>query len=329
MGRYAERAEGAVRLLRSLVSRLSGESGPGGDPDTLHRLVSLLVLQEHLSQRRATRAAEGGAQAIQRELRAILFDPDSADGLAQVLNNLRSTAERIRERLSLDIWHTLSELTDIPKTFGNIKGQNPDDAIRVLSLMIQHLAALNGMVMENMTRSYAWRFLDMGRRLERVRHLSRLTRHLTTKGAPEERVDLHLLLELADSSITYRTRYKSIPKLAPVLDLLLADETNPRSVIFQFTQVEAHLSTLPEEQVSVIVTPASRILTRLGTELRLANMMELSEVNPNTGLRYRLDRLVRQLDKGVHELSDIVASTYFSHSTPQRISGPQWVETHL
>ena len=328
LGRYAERAEGAIRLLRNLVSRLSGETGPGGDPETFHRLVSLLVMREHLSHRRAKRAVEGGPRAIERELRSILFDPDSPDGLALVLLNLRRSAERVRERLSLDIWQTITELTSIPKNFGGFQGQSLDDAIRLLSLMIQHLAALNGMVMENMTRSYAWRFLDMGRRMERIRHISRLTRNLCTRGIPEETGDLNLLLELADSSITYRTRYKSSAKLAAVLDLLLADETNPRSVVFQVMTIETHLATLPEEKTAVVVTPALRILTRLRTELRLADMMKLEEVNTKTGLRYSLDRLLRQLDKGVHGLSDIVASKYFSHSSPQRVSGPQWFESH-
>jgi len=327
LGRYSERAEGAVRLLRSLVARLSGETGLGSDPETLHRLVSLLVIQEHLSQRRAKRAVEGGARSIERELRSILFDPDSPDGLARVLLNLRQSAERVRERLSSDIWQTLTELTNIPKNFGGFQGQSIDDAIRLLSLMIQHLAALNGMIMENMTRSYAWRFLDMGRRMERVRHISRLTRNLCARGIPEETGDLNLLLELADSSITYRTRYKSSAKLAAVLDLLLADETNPRSVVFQLMTIENHMDTLPEEKTKATVTPALRILTRLRTELRLADMMKLEGITPKSNVRIHLDRLLRQLDNGVHELSDIVASKYFSHSSPQRVSGPQWFET--
>ena len=327
LGRYAERAEGAIRLMRSLVSRLSGETGLGSDPETLHRLVSLLVIQEHLSQRRAKRAVEGGAHAIERELRSILFDPDSPDGLARVLVNLRGAAERVRERLSSDIWHTLTELTNIPKSFGGFQAQNIDDAIRLLSLMIQHLAALNGMVMENMTRSFAWRFLDMGRRMERVRHISRITRNLCTRGIPEKTGDLNLLLELADSSITYRTRYKSSAKLSAVLDLLLADETNPRSVVFQLMTIEDHIRALPDDTTTAVLTPGLRILTRLRTELRLADMMKLESLGPKGSVRIHLDRLLRQLDKGIHDLSDIVGSKYFSHSSPQRVSGPQWFET--
>ncbi|WP_447968497.1 circularly permuted type 2 ATP-grasp protein [Nitrospira sp. M1] len=318
-GRYLERAEGAIRVLRSLVERLSGASELGADPEMLNRLVSLLVVQEHLSPRRARRVLVGGAKAVERELRTILFDPDSPDGLAKILMNVRLTADRVRERLSIDTWKILMELTNIPQEWRRTKGQSIDDTIRLLSRMIQHLAALNGMVMENMTRSYAWRFLEMGRRLERVRHLSKLVRHLTTRRSPATTGALNLLLELADSYITYRTRYKSEANLAAVLDLLLADETNPRSVIFQLVTFETHMEMLPYDRSQAKLAPALQITTRLCTELRLADMVRLSAMNERSGVRSHLERLIRQLEQGVQKVSDEVMHMYFSHSMPKRV----------
>ncbi len=326
LGRYIERAEGAIRLLRSLFLRTSGEAGLSNEPDTLSRLVSLLVMQKHLSPRRAKRAVEGGADMVEAELRTILFDPDSPEGLAKILQNVRRTANLVRHRLSQDTWDILIELTSVPKEWARTKGQSMDDAIRLLSRMIQHLAAVNGMVMENMTRSYAWRFLEMGRRLERIRHLSKLIRHLAIRGNPEATGTLNLLLELADSSITYRTRYKAEAKLAAVLDLLLADETNPRSVIFQLLTFDDHMSSLPHEETSASLNPAQKITTRICTDIRLTDMIQVAEFNKKTKVRVKLERLLKQLDQGGHQLSDIVAHTYFSHSLTQRISGPQWLE---
>lgn len=326
LGRYIERAEGAIRLLRSLFLRMSGEAGFSDEPETLSRLVSLLVMQKHLSPRRAKRAVAGGTDMVEAELRAILFDPDSPDGLARILHNVRRTAELLRHRLSQDTWNILIELTSVPKVWAQTKGQSIDDAIRLLSRMIQHLAAANGMVMENMTRSYAWRFLEMGRRLERVRHLSKLIRPLATRGNPENTGALNLLLELADSSITYRTRYKAEANLAAVLDLLLADETNPRSVIFQLLTVETHMNELPHEETAASFSPAKKIIVRICTDIRLTNMIQIADLNATTKARGKLVRLLKQFDSGVHQLSDIVAHTYFSHSFAQRISGPQWLE---
>lgn len=326
LGRYIERTEGAIRLLRSLFLRTSGEAGLSDEPETLSRLVSLLVMQKHLSPRRAKRAVDGGVDMIEAELRTILFDPDSPDGLALILQNVRRTAELIRHRLSQDTWSILIELTSVPKEWTRTKGQSIDDAIRLLSRMIQHLAAVNGMVMENMTRSYAWRFLEMGRRLERVRHLSKLIRHLASRGTPEATGALNLLLEVTDSSITYRTRYRAEAKLAAVLDLLLADETNPRSVIFQLQTVDAHMDDLPHEETAVSLNPAQKIITRVCTDIRLTDMIQVAELTNTTKVRPDLVRLLKKLDQGVHQLSDIVAHTYFSHSLSQRISGPQWLE---
>ncbi len=326
LGRYIERAEGAIRLLRSLFLRTSGEAGSSDEPETLSRLVSLLVMQKHLTPRRAKRAVEGGADMVEAELRTILFDPDSPDGLAIILQNVRRTAELVRHRLSQDTWNILIDLTSIPKEWTRTKGQSIDDAIRLLSRMIQHLAAVNGMVMENMTRSYAWRFLEMGRRLERVRHLSKLIRHLASRGTPEATGALNLLLEVADSSITYRTRYRAEAQLAAVLDLLLADETNPRSVIFQLQTFDAHMGDLPHEETAASLNPAQKIITRVCTDIRLTDMIQIAELTKTTKVRANLVRLLKQLDLGVQQLSDIVAHTYFSHSLSQRISGPQWLE---
>ncbi len=326
LGRYIERAEGAIRLLRSLFLRTSGEAGLSDEPETLARLVSLLVMQKHLSPRRAKRAVDGGADMVEAELRTILFDPDSPDGLATILQNVRRTAELVRHHLSQDTWNILIELTSVPKDWARTKGQSMDDAIRLLSRMIQHLAAVNGMVMENMTRSFSWRFLEMGRRLERVRHLSKLIRHLATRGTPEATGALNLLLELADSGITYRTRYKAEAKLAAVLDLLLADETNPRSVIFQLQTFETHMNDLPHEETAASLTPAQKIITRVCTDIQLTDMIQIAELKKNGKVRVHLVQLLKEVDQGVNQLSDIVAHTYFSHSMAQRISGPQWLE---
>ena len=159
-----------------------------------------------------------------------------------------------------------------------------------------------------------------------MRHLSKLIRHLASRGTPETTGALNLLLELADASITYRTRYKAEAKLAAVLDLLLADDTNPRSIIFQLLTVESHINALPREEASASINPAQRITTRGCTDIRLADMMELAQFTTKTGVRVNLERLLKQLDQHVHQLSDVVAHTFFSHSLAQRISGPQWLE---
>lgn len=321
LGRYAERAEGAVRLFRALVTRLGGEMGSTRSVVSPERVVSVLIAQKHLSARRGRRAMQEGRDAVERELWTILFDPECRDGLATVLGNVRRTADAVRERLSFDTFRILRDLTEVPQSSPLSPDHEADDALRLLNRLIQFLAAFNGMVMENMTRGYGWRFLDMGRRLERLRLMIQLIQQLAVRGDPEADGALELLLELADSTMTYRARYHAAPQLPGVLDLLLSDETNPRSAVFQIVTLGEHMTQLPGVDEEGILTPDQRITTRLGNELRLADPAELGETASRFDARIELDRLARRVDRGVHQLSDHIAERFFSHSSPKRVSG--------
>jgi uncharacterized alpha-E superfamily protein len=318
LGRYLERAEGAVRLYRSLFSYLSGESA-GNDPATLDTLARLLVSQERLTARRARRATVDGARAVEQELWQVLFDPESPDGLAKVLGNVGRTAELVRERLSADAWRILESLTRTPEV--PWRAHAIGDAVKLLNTMIQNLSAITGMVQENMTRGYGWRLLDMGRRIERTRYVARLMRGITSHGEPAESGVLNLLLELVDSTMTYRSRYKAIPQLPAVLDLVMADETNPRSLIFQISEIEEHLEVMPLEQESGPISAAQKIVISLLAELRLCDVKRLSIVRSRSGKRTHLDRVLTRLESGADELSDVIEGTYFSHSLERQISG--------
>jgi uncharacterized alpha-E superfamily protein len=283
--------------------------------------VSLLVAQKHMSARRGKRAMQSGRSAVEKELWAILFDPESRDGLANVLSNVRRTADVVRERLSFDAFRILTDLTSVPRAPERAQTQDTDQALRFLNRLIQYLSAFSGMVMENMTRGYGWRFLDMGRRIERARSLIELVQQLAVSGNPEQDGALDLLLELADSKMTYRGRYHSIPQLARVLDLLLADESNPRAILFQVTTLNEHLSVLPHTGNDGMITADQRITTRLSGDLKLADPFKLSTTRNASGSRFQLARLTRRVDQGIDELSDEISHYFFSHSAATRISG--------
>ena len=109
------------------------------------------------------------------------------------------------------------------------------------------IAALSGLAQENMTQLAGWRFLELGRRIERALLTCRLTRAFAQAGIVDGELDV--LLELADSQITYRQRYVMIAAPAPVIDLIVLDPNNPRSVVFQLDRIEAHLRALAEAQL--------------------------------------------------------------------------------
>jgi uncharacterized alpha-E superfamily protein len=177
------------------------------------------------------------------------------------------------------------------------------------------------MAMENMTRGHGWRFLDMGRRIERIRAMNHLVQHLTVHGDPEADGGLELLLELADSTMTYRGRYHTAPQLARVLDLVLADESNPRSIVFQAMRLSDHLSVLPHTEEEGLLTEDQRITTQLASNLRLADVFKLSVTKNRFDTRGQIDRLTREIAQSVDTLSNHISQLYFSHSLATRVVG--------
>jgi uncharacterized alpha-E superfamily protein len=264
-----------------------------------------------------------GREAVEREIWTILFDPECRDGLANVLDSVRRNAEVVRERLSFDTFRILKDLAETVHAWHHSPRHAADDALRLLNRLIQYLAAFNGMVMENMTRGYGWRFIDMGRRLERMRSIVQLTQQLTVRGDPEDDGALELLLELADSAMTYRGRYQAAPRLPAVLDLLLCDESNPRAVLFQVLALTEHMRSLPHRGEEGVLTADQRITTRIASELQLADIVALSETLSRFDVRLELDRLLRRVEQGVGDLSDHFSQNFFSHSSPKRVSGSE------
>jgi uncharacterized circularly permuted ATP-grasp superfamily protein/uncharacterized alpha-E superfamily protein len=321
LGRYTERAEGAVRLLRSLVIRLGGEMGSTRTLVSPERVVGMLMAQKHLSTRRGRHVMQEGREAVERELWTILFDPECKDGLATVLGNVQRNAEAVRERLSFDTFRILRDLTEVSQSWELSPGHETDDALRLLNRLIQYLAAFNGMVAENMTHGYGWRFLDMGRRLERTRAMIQMVQQLAVRGEAQIGGGLAALVELADSTMTYRARYQATPQLAAVLDLLLCDETNPRSAVYQIVTLDEHIAHLPSGEEEGVLPAHRRLVTRLLNELKLADPVELGRGIVRFDTRIDLERLTRRIERDVHELSDRIAERFFSHSSPTRVGG--------
>lgn len=217
-GRYCERCDTSARLLRILLSRyLDGEH-----PSTWQAAVALAEELELLP-------PEG---TLAERLRAALLDADWAFSLRANLQRLQWTAAQVRGKLSRENWQALVELQHEAQALG---GQTADfgELLDFLNRLVMSLAALSGFALDDMTRDEGWRFLMIGRRIERLQGLSlSLASFLRGPGAFDQ-AGLEWLLELGNSSITYRSRYLAVAQLIPVLDLLLLDQQNPHAVLFQ------------------------------------------------------------------------------------------------
>ena len=267
LGRYVERAEHIVRLLRSFVSRLADQDttdDPRQVSALLQVLVGLRVLPEELAEDTLLRK-------IEEDTIDLFARQGPHTGLRTALNEVRRLASAVRDRLSIDTWRILNLLQqDMRLRQGRIQFE---EVIVYLNGIITDLAAFSGMEMENMTRGHGWRFLNLGRRLERsvnligvlrgalaVSHASPApqvsadgaARHAAPEGAAGNAAIVEPLLEIADSSMTYRRRYYALPRLAPALHLLLADDTNTRGLPFQLAAISEHILRLPARSASAV-----------------------------------------------------------------------------
>ncbi len=300
LGRYTERAEGVLRVLRAVLGRLIDDGGPDRQPELFEALLAI-----HLAPEKEPAASHRTriAQAIEQ----LVHESTPAYGMRRSLDGARRNATLARSVLAQDGWRILNTLCNDRRWR---KGSRPVLTLPPIDLVndaIHQLLAFAGTAAENMTRNYSWRFLDMGTRLERGLAMVELVTALA--AAPIEGVDegvaLTALLEIGDSYMTYRSRYAVTPMVVPVIDLLILDETNPRSLAFQLATLEAHLAELPHE--GPYRSPAQRKVLGLLTELRLEDPDRLAQDENGARLQDFFARARTELQL----VSDLVGRAYF------------------
>jgi uncharacterized alpha-E superfamily protein len=168
-----------------------------------------------------------------------------------------------------------------------------------------------------MTRGNNWIFLELGRRIERALQLVQLLRQTLVDPGEEEHSLLQLLLEIADSTMTYRYRYLDHLQPAPVIDLLLLDESNPRAVAFQLARLEQAAVALPRFTEAQQRLRDLRLVRRLLARLGSCEADELAATDEE-GRRPRLEALLEELDEALPQFSTLLDESYFRHFARRR-----------
>ncbi|WP_306144860.1 circularly permuted type 2 ATP-grasp protein [Roseibium sp. MMSF_3412] len=248
LGRYVERAEGAVRLLRAYHARLLETADPEAP------LVA--------------RTAE--------YLEDIGVAPENPipEGLCSMLQSAVNSAGKVRDRFSVDGWLALN---DLAQTANGARRVMKDDADvpRAMSLLLRKITGFSGLVHENMYRFTGWRFLSIGRALERANRMADLLSVFTGPDAPDGA--LELLLEVGDSAMSMSRRYAVSLSHATVLDLLAMDPKNPRSVMYQLTDMKEHIDVLPGASENGYLSDLARAVLQIHTSLAVATPETLTQ----------------------------------------------------
>jgi len=314
LGRYAERVETSVRLVRALLPALSGE-------DDLRHAVSLeaasrlLVGLRYLPPEISSASLSQQLWQVHRLLSEMVYDRTRMFGLGWNLKEMCRVAWNLKERLSLDTWNVVQQIeADLSRPVPADPNARDHAQINLLDHAIVALSAFSGLLMENMTRGHGWHFLEIGRRLERTLQVAELLRSgVAQVPADEVEPDLEVLLRIADSSSTYRTRYLTALRVDLLLELLLIDESNPRSVGFQLLTLLNHLEHLPRHDGPQDPSEKETAWNVLGL-VRRAQVANLCRRN-DQGRLDAFEDLIREIKAAMCTISDALTLHYLSPVT--------------
>lgn len=321
LGRNIERAAAASRLLRTVTLRLTGELATGNQGE-LGRLIRALANQGQIEQGYVVEGLRDSLPEFEQALPRMILDPEQVGSLRSICDSLFSAASQVRDRVSLDTWRVVVRIKEqFHQTgFQRVDGSSYFDLTDVLNLsntLLVDLAALGGMVIESMTRSQAFRFLELGRRLEYALQSIVLLKSCLLTTDPISRELLEALLEMSDSLMTYRSRYLATMQLAPVLDLLLTDESNPRSVAYQLEALQKHVEQLPGNTQELGLTTEQKLGTSMLHTIRIVDIEGVSESH-NLGEQGQLKALLDGFNRDLPKLANAISHRYLVHAGPAR-----------
>lgn len=317
-GRHAERCDNIGRLLRVALHFLFNVrfDQRGAEWPTVEALCIHFQLLDSARKPVQTQSQSlGGLTMTQTQSvapAAIFSDAEiesalllavvspAVPGLARQQRQLHQVAGQLHERFSVDNWRALNRMVQPAVHPGERPSQSA--AMTILDDAAASLMMLAGFALDGMTRDLGWRFMSIGRRLERLQFQCEV---LQRALAMDRNGNLEWLLELSDSIITYRARYRAQPEWLPVLDLLLRDESNPRSVLFQINGILGTLHRIAQTHGAC------------GEHLLAPLKEELTALAPGTDLNYgnaTLSALLNRIQLASAALSEHISVQFFSYT---------------
>jgi uncharacterized alpha-E superfamily protein len=314
LGRYTQRCNCNAHLIRAGLEPIQTE-GSEIPPELAAVLPPTLTALQILPVGVLKKIS------LEQALFISVYDRTRGNSISSVLSRVHILTTATRSRLSNDTWGILRRTTELYAT-PPIEKVNSQEAADKLDELLLSLVAFHGITTTNMVRGHAWVFLEVGRRIEQGVFVLTLLSHLFQGG--RSRVLMETLLRVCDSLLTYRSRYLSNLQATPVVDLVLTDDTNPQSVIFQVKRMLACVRSLPQKTPFPLSRAEQRLVT-LETSLLTADLGKACRGNAKA--------LKEICDEGINllwQVSDDLTQTYFIHSSRSRAVAPShWIGAGL
>ena len=308
LGRYTERTENNIRLARLTLDSLNGQ-----DPcsDALLTWLGDLAQQNALVLPDVPSALQA-RRVFERSLIASLGGRDHATSVGASLRALRLAAASVRERLAQENWNLITrveeEFAHRCKRLSTHGEYTAAEAMRVLEAASTELAAITGAQTDRMTRDDGWRLLSIGRHIERLCFLAPALGSCFETGAVHDNGGFEALIALFDSTITFHAQYQLSHEIAALLDLLVLDRDNPRSLGWVLQTLQGRLDKLAGN-LGEAVEPLSSWLPLPG-QWQLDALCSQDE----TGQHAALLELLGATTQAAWRVSDTISLRYFTHT---------------
>ncbi len=311
LGRSLDRCDFLGRLVRALAERLIGEGSV--DPAEIRFLTRALSEQGQLEPGFVVDGLESQLPSLSDALPLAVYDPNEFGGLAKTVQELTRLASLVRDWISPDTWHRINVTAAAFLIDPGTELRDLADVVNSSNAAVGEIASVSGLIADGMNRGPSWRFLEIGRCIERAGATARLLLSADLKRRPVDPGLLRTLVEVLDVRMTYRFRYRDNLQRNAVLDLAITDDTNPRSLAFQIDRLVAHVDRLPGYNANPLRSEEMRLVMQAAHAVRMLTADDLAAGPPKAVLS-----ALRTVDDCMIRLSDTLTGKYLVHSGPPR-----------
>ena len=329
LGRFCERSDFLARHARYCTSQLTSERASDAVTNSWAVVRALSDFMAMPTQAPEVQGLETDSATFQmrKNVYEFIVDRKRSDGIASSLEGIVRNAQNIRDRLSFDSWQIITRLDYSVLIPWEVPRSSMGDVLLILNQIVGLLSAFAGLASESMTRGPGWLFLDLGRRIERALCLLRLIDRLLVPVQSNPRPILESILDICDSSMTYRYRYLMSYDIGPVLDLLIADQTNPRGLAFQFMKIVSHLDALNIGDKTELIQQRKKMAELRGS-LRLMDTETIGQPiethmdsiqNTQVLERTLLRNHLSEYTQGLIDLSEFIGRRFLTHTRSRQL----------
>jgi uncharacterized alpha-E superfamily protein len=307
LGRCLDHCDLLSRVVRAIAERLVDEGNV--DLTEVRFLARTLSEMGQLEPGFVLDGMESQLPSLAEALPIAVYDSMEYGGLARTVKDMTRLASLVRDWISPDTWHRINVTAE---TFGATPAKDWHDLADVVSTsnaLIGDLASVSGLISDGMNRGPSWRFLDLGRCIERAGATARMLISSELKRGPVSPSLLKTMVELLDVRMTYRFRYRENLQRNAVLDLAITDDTNPRSLAYQIDRLVSHVDKLPGYEARPLRSEEMRLVMEAAHAVRMLTADDLAAATPRNVLA-----ALKTVDDTMTQLSDTLTNKYLVHS---------------